>query len=109
MLISILRNLIINAIKFSYRKSEIIFSAEIKEGKILSSIRDFGIGISESKIENLFTLGEKTSVPGTEGEISTGLGLILCKEFIQKNDGEIWVESKLGEGSSFYFSLPEAK
>jgi len=70
------------------------------------AIRDTGIGMSQTMVDNLFRIDIKTSREGTDGEPSTGLGLILCKEFIEKHGGKIWVESEVGKGSTFYFTLP---
>ncbi|NJM15083.1 MAG: HAMP domain-containing histidine kinase [Bacteroidales bacterium] len=70
------------------------------------SVQDNGIGIDEIDLQQLFDLEHTTSKPGTFGETGTGLGLILCKEFINKNGGDIWVESETGNGSSFIFTLP---
>jgi signal transduction histidine kinase len=69
-------------------------------------ISDNGIGISESELHLLFKLGEKTGRKGTGGEPTTGLGLILCKEFIELHGGKIFAESKVGAGSKFSFTLP---
>jgi len=70
------------------------------------SVSDTGIGISKEKMEKLFETGEKAGTPGTEGEPSTGLGLLLCKEFVELNGGSIWFESEVGKGSTFSFSIP---
>ena len=69
-------------------------------------VRDTGIGIPQSSVEKLFKIGDKIRSVGTDGELSTGLGLILCKEFVEKHDGKIRAESQQGIGSSFYFTLP---
>ena len=69
---------------------------------------DSGIGILQNDIEKLFRIDESYSTPGTQNEIGTGLGLILCKEFIETHNGKIWVESKEDEGSKFSFSIPKA-
>jgi len=108
MLNSIVRNLLSNASKFTGKGNSIYISAAKKENQITICIKDTGIGIPESMIDKLFVLGENTSRYGTEDEPSSGLGLILCKEFVDKNKGEIWVESSVGIGSSFYFSLPRS-
>jgi signal transduction histidine kinase len=68
-------------------------------------VRDSGIGMNQELKDKLFLLSEKTSRPGTEGELSTGLGLLLCKEFIEKHGGKIWVESEVGKGSTFSFTI----
>ena len=109
MLNSILINLLSNAVKFSLPDGEIAISANVKDDKMIEiSIKDLGIGIPENILVNLFILGEKTGRKGTDGELSTGLGLLLCKEFIEKNGGCIRVESEEGKGSTFYFTLKSA-
>jgi len=106
MINSALLNLLSNAVKFTHRNGAITVSArEIKDQMIEISIRDSGVGMPKSMVEKLFILGEKTGRKGTDGELSTGLGLLLCKEFIDKNDGKIWVESEEGVGSTFCFTL----
>jgi signal transduction histidine kinase len=71
------------------------------------SIKDSGIGMNQALIINLFQLDIKTSRTGTEGEPSSGLGLLLCKEFIEKYGGKIWMVSEVGKGSVFYFTIPD--
>ena len=72
-------------------------------------IKDSGVGISKKKQSKLFDISEKTLTEGTENETGTGLGLILCKEFVEKHGGKIWVESEIGIGSSFRFTIPISK
>ncbi|RLD76777.1 MAG: histidine kinase, partial [Bacteroidetes bacterium] len=69
-------------------------------------VSDSGVGIEAKNIEKLFSVSESYKTPGIMGEKGTGLGLILCKEFVEKNNGEIWVESEVGKGSKFIFTLP---
>lgn len=103
---TILRNLISNAIKFTKAGGEISVEAN-KNGELIEVlIKDNGVGISPEKIKDLFTLGQKISTKGTGGEPGTGLGLQLCKELVEKQGGEIHVESIEGKGSIFRFSLP---
>ncbi|MDF1549187.1 MAG: ATP-binding protein, partial [Bacteroidales bacterium] len=107
-ILTIIRNLISNAIKFTPNNGKIICSAtkqQINKKMILISITDSGVGISEDKLNDLFTLGKEFSTYGTENEKGTGLGLMLCKELVELNGGKIWAESKQNEGSTFYFSL----
>ncbi len=109
MLNIILRNLISNAIKFTPHGGKIEIG--IEKNKLNPAfqtiyVKDNGLGMSESTIEKVFKINAKTSELGTDGEKGTGLGLILCKEFINKNNGEIWIESQEGQGSTFYFTLP---
>jgi signal transduction histidine kinase len=80
--------------------------AEEKQNELTVSISDNGVGLSKERIDKLFKITEKYSTSGTQNEKGTGLGLILCKEFIEKNNGEIWVESEVGIGTTFYFSIP---
>jgi signal transduction histidine kinase len=108
MLNSVLRNLLSNAIKFTQNEGTVLVkSKEIGNKMIEISISDSGIGMPESLVAKLFKLEEKVGRLGTEGELSTGLGLLLCKEFVEKHGGKIWVESQEGVGSTFYFSVPE--
>ena len=111
MLLTVLRNLISNAIKFTPQKGKIAVSAHVKsneKGQIFTqiSIKDNGLGILKDKQELIFKISETISTKGTEGESGTGLGLILCREFVEKHGGKIWVESEEGQGSEFIFTLP---
>lgn len=106
MISTVLRNLISNAIKFTQPEGKITISASDKQNQVIVSVSDTGVGISKERIDKLFTISDGYSTPGTQNEKGTGLGLILCKEFVNKNNGEIWVESKLGIGTTLYFSLP---
>jgi CheY-like chemotaxis protein len=108
MLQSVIRNLAANAIKFTPRGGTVAITAGFTENKnLVIVVKDNGIGMNSEIKSNLFQLNKNTSRTGTEGEHSTGLGLILCKEFIEKHDGEIWVESEEGLGTSFYFTIPD--
>jgi len=102
----ILRNLVMNAVKFSKRKSKIIINVTESRGKIVFTVKDFGIGMPPQIKERLFKVDNNLKRKGTDGEPGTGLGLILCKDFIIRMNGEIWFESLEGTGTSFYFSLP---
>jgi signal transduction histidine kinase/nitrogen regulatory protein PII-like uncharacterized protein len=107
MINTILRNLITNAIKFTHTNGEINVIAERQSNEIMVHVRDTGVGISEVEIDKLFKISEKTTSRGTKDEKGTGLGLLLCKEFVEKHGGKIWVESQLGKGSDFIFTLPD--
>jgi signal transduction histidine kinase len=106
MIKTILRNLLSNAIKFSYRKGHVRVSAVIDHNKVNVAVRDNGIGIPKDNLDKIFRIDTKISIPGTENEMGTSLGLKLCKEFTEKLGGKIWVESIENRGSEFYFSLP---
>lgn len=106
MIDTILRNLISNAIKFSYRGGKIKITASEEFSKIHISIIDEGIGINLEKRDSIFTIDKKTQVLGTEDEQGTGLGLILCKDFVTRHEGQIWVEKNAKKGSNFTFSMP---
>jgi len=104
---TVIRNLVSNSIKFTPKYGEINISATITEDNNTEvKISDTGIGMDKELISRLFLLNEKTSRRGTEGEPSTGLGLLLCNEFIEKHGGKIWVESEAGKGSTFGFIIP---
>lgn len=111
MLLTILRNLITNAIKFTNGGGQVLVKSEIKnynnnEKQVEISVVDTGVGISSDVLSQLFLLDKNLSTPGTKKELGTGLGLVLCKELVEKQGGNIWVESAVGEGSSFIFTLP---
>jgi PAS domain S-box-containing protein len=107
MINSVLLNLLSNAVKFSDRNGTIsVSSKKIDNQMIEISIKDTGVGMPAGLVQKLFKVGEKTGRKGTKGELSTGLGLLLCKEFVEKNDGKIWVESQVNIGTTFYFTLP---
>ena len=107
MLQTVLRNLISNALKFTPKGGKINVSAKTSDNKSIEiSIRDNGIGMNKILAANLFRLDVQTTREGTEGEPSTGLGMLLCKEFVEKHSGRLWVESEEGNGSTFYFTLP---
>jgi PAS domain S-box-containing protein len=102
-----IRNIVSNAIKFTPKGGKIHLSAKTTRDKHVEvSIRDTGIGMKNEMINNLFRLDVRTNREGTEGEPSTGLGLLLCKEFVEKHGGRIWIESEVGKGSTFYFTMP---
>ncbi|WP_264565126.1 tetratricopeptide repeat-containing sensor histidine kinase [Flavobacterium sp. N3904] len=107
MLQAVIRNIALNAIKFTPKNGFILIKATEDNKKTIISVTDSGIGMNEKIIENLFKLDVQNNRIGTDEEPSTGLGLILCKEFIEKHSGKIWVESEEGKGSTFYFSLPK--
>jgi PAS domain S-box-containing protein len=105
---TVLRNIISNALKFSNRGSCVRITARQDEGMATVAVRDEGEGMDQHTLSVLFNLDNKITRLGTEGEASTGLGLILCKEFVEKHGGKIWAESSLGQGTTFYFTLPVA-
>lgn len=107
MLQLVIRNLINNAIKFSYQGSEIIIYNRMNGGLLEIIIEDFGVGISPENLRKMFILGENFSLPGTNQEKGTGFGLILCKEIILNLGGSIKVDSVLGKGSKFIVQLPK--
>lgn len=105
MLKTILRNLISNALKFTSSEGKIEISARVGDEKIEIAVKDTGTGIRKEDRDKLFKSGSVFSQQGTENETGTGLGLMLCKEFIEKHGGLIWVESEVGKGSRFIFTL----
>ncbi len=106
MLDSILRNLISNAIKFSFKGGKIKVSATLLGTEMQISVSDKGIGISSERLSSIFRIDKHTNTTGTEDELGTGLGLILCKDFIAQHNGKIWIESTTKEGTLVSFRLP---
>ena len=101
----VIRNLLSNALKFTSENGSVNIITEDDENEITVMVIDNGIGISEAKQETIFTAHAQNSTKGTANEKGTGLGLMLCKEFVEKNGGRLWVESEEGKGSRFCFSL----
>ncbi len=106
MISTVIRNLAGNAIKFTKNNGNISIHATREEDVLVVSVSDTGVGMDKETIENLFHPGPSLSTEGTAGETGNGLGLLICKEFIEKNNGKLWVESEPGKGTIFYFSLP---
>jgi len=106
MIRTVIRNLISNALKYTREKGSVTISSEKDKDMLLIAVKDTGLGIKPENKEKLFRIDLNYTTRGTADEGGTGLGLILCKEFINRNGGEIWVESVFGEGSTFKFSLP---
>lgn len=103
---TVIRNLVSNAVKFTPRGGTIKLTAKATNDNCVEiSVEDSGIGMSREMVDNLFKLDVQIRRKGTEEEPSTGLGLMLCKEFIEKHGGKLWVESKEGKGSIFYFTI----
>jgi len=109
MIKSVIRNLLGNAVKFTHNGGKVSLFSRPVGGLIVTSVLDTGIGIPEEKLSNLFKAGENYTTSGTNQEKGSALGLVLCKEFVEKNGGQIWVKSSPGRGSLFEFSLPAVK
>lgn len=106
---AILRNLISNAIKFTQEGGKINVFIEQRDSNAVLTVADNGVGIESSRVSKLFDISENRTTIGTANEKGTGLGLLLCKDFVEKHDGRIWVESEYEKGSSFKFSIPILK
>ncbi len=106
MIRTVLRNLIANALKFTPRKGKILIDAKVENGQTEISVADTGVGMTPETIEKLFKIETSFTKKGTENETGTGLGLMLCKEFIEKHAGKIRVESEVGKGSTFFVLMP---
>ncbi|NLT49488.1 MAG: hypothetical protein GXX85_01055 [Ignavibacteria bacterium] len=104
---TIFRNLMSNAIKFTDRGGKIDIKVELNDENILIKVKDTGVGMEQGKINKLFQIDQNVSSAGTQNEEGSGLGLILCKEFIHLNKGEISVKSQQGKGTEFSFTLPK--
>lgn len=108
MIDTVFRNLLTNSIKFSYPGEKVDIKIEEQGTDYQISIKDYGIGIEEENLEKLFRIDSKYSSFGTNNEKGSGLGLIISKEFIERNKGKIWVNSEFGKGSEFIFTLPKS-
>ena len=106
MLKVVIRNLVSNAIKFSAKDGEIKIKYVKTPESITFTVSDKGVGMSAESISMLFDISKIKTTSGTEGEKGSGFGLLLCKEFIGKHGGKIWVESEEGKGSEFRFTIP---
>jgi PAS domain S-box-containing protein len=106
MIDTVLRNLLSNSVKFTHKNGKVAVSIIKLPNEIIMSVKDTGVGINKEKIEKLFTIENSLSMPGTEKEQGTGLGLKLCKEFTERMGGRIWVESAEGKGCEFNFTIP---
>lgn len=105
----IIRNIVLNALKFTPKQGSVLIKTKESNAHLIISVQDSGIGMPQSLINDLFKLDAKISRIGTDNEPSTGLGLILCKEFIEKHNGKIWVESEEGKGSTFFIRFRKNK
>ena len=105
---TVIRNLLSNAVKYTERGGKVTIRAKDAEAWLEITISDTGVGIKEEHLADLFRIDSYHATVGTAQERGTGLGLILCKEFVEKHGGKIWVESKVGNGSHFTFTLPKA-
>ena len=102
----VIRNLVTNALKFTKGGGHVRLKASCTEDKIMISVTDTGVGMATEQLKKLFSIGHNQSTKGTQGEKGTGLGLILSKEFVEKNGGQLKVESRVDEGSTFTITLP---
>ena len=108
MIRTVMLNLITNSIKFSGAGGSVIISASNNSNMVQINVTDTGVGMSQDQAKKIFSLEYDVSTTGTAGEKGTGLGIPLCKEMLERNKGDIWVESTIGEGSVFHFTLPIA-
>lgn len=109
MINAVIRNILFNSVKFTPRGGEIVITAQQETQTVTMAIQDNGMGMDEQTLNSIFSIQKKKRHLGTEGEKGTGLGLVLCKEFIEKHGGRIWVHSELGKGTTFSFTLPNAE
>ena len=109
MLHSIVQNLVGNALKFTPVEGRVTIQTEEQDTMIQVSVIDTGVGVSPEKLAGLFEVMAGRSTDGTAGEKGTGLGLLLCKDLVEKHGGRLWVDSVVGQGTSFHFTLPKAQ
>ncbi len=106
MINTVIRNLLFNAVKFTSRGGEILVIARPEGNAVQMAVKDSGIGMNAETLSTLFTASREKRQVGTEGEKGTGLGLMLCKQFIEQHGGQIWAESERGKGTTVFFTLP---
>ncbi len=106
---TVMRNLLTNALKFTRPGGEVTISAVLDTGFITIAVADTGIGMSAKTLDSIFRIDIQHHETGTSGERGTGLGLIVCKEFVEKNGGSLWAESVEGQGTTFFFTVPAAR
>jgi signal transduction histidine kinase len=106
MMLAVVRNLLSNAIKFSHPNGEVNIQSELEDEKLIISFEDHGLGMSHDLLSKVFELTSNIHTPGTMGEGGSGLGLSICRTFVQKHGGKLWAKSTEGKGSTFYYSLP---
>jgi signal transduction histidine kinase len=106
MIAAVIRNLVVNGIKFTHQKGKIMISAEKTGDEVTVTVSDTGVGIVSSKKNSIFGVNSNKSTVGTANETGTGVGLLLCKEYVERNGGHIWFESEVGKGTTFFFTLP---
>jgi ligand-binding sensor domain-containing protein/signal transduction histidine kinase len=105
----VIRNLLMNALKFTHERGEITITSEKQNGNVVVAVNDNGVGMTPEELDKLFNKDTHYSKMGTANEAGTGIGLLLCKEFVELDGGRIWAESKIGEGSSFKIQLNSSK
>ena len=108
MIDTVIRNILNNAVKFTLPDGEIEISTHTQDEEVIVKISDTGIGLNANETKTLFEIG-KISRTGTQGEKGTGLGMIICKEFLEKNYGRIWAIPNKPKGTTFFFTLPVTK
>ncbi len=106
-IVQTLTNLISNAIKFSAAGSKVWLTSTLQETEVLFSVKDRGRGIPEDKLETIFERFQQVDASDSRKKGGTGLGLAICRHIVEQHKGKIWVESVYGEGSTFYFSIPQ--
>ena len=106
---TVIRNLLVNALKYTEKGGHVEIASKQTDGFLEMSVSDNGVGISNANLEKLFRIDARVKTPGTANEKGSGLGLILCGEFVERNGGDIWAQSRLGEGAVFRFTLPSER
>ncbi|MBA4455196.1 GHKL domain-containing protein, partial [Cylindrospermopsis raciborskii CS-506_B] len=105
-IVQVLTNLLSNSIKFSHSGNKVEIYATVSNKEIIVAVKDYGKGVPPHKLETIFERFEQVDVSDSRQKGGTGLGLAICKNIVEKHQGKIWVESILGSGSTFYFTLP---